>query len=97
MLAEKKIFTLDEINVLASRTVNYKKLRAYHAIILVKNYTGLRNLYELSRLSNVWIVPPMMTFYQKPESIDDMVTHLAAKLLLPFGVEVKEYRRWKGC
>ena len=57
----------------------------------------LRNLYELSRLSNVWIVPPMMTFYQKPESIDDMVTHLAAKLLLPFGVEVKEYRRWKGC
>ena len=57
----------------------------------------LRNLYELSRLSNVWIVPPMMTFYQKPESIDDMVTHLAAKLLSPFGVEVKEYRRWKGC
>ena len=57
----------------------------------------LRNLYELSRLSNVWIVPPMMTFYQKPESIDDMVTHLAAKLLSPFGVEVKEYRRWKEC
>lgn len=49
----------------------------------------LRNLYELSRLSNVWIVPPMMTFYQKPESIDDMVTHLAAKLLSPFGVEVR--------
>lgn len=40
---------------------------------------------------------PMMTFYQKPESIDDMVTHLAAKLLSPFGVEVKEYRRWKEC
>ena len=57
----------------------------------------LRNLYELSRMSNVWIVPPMMTFYQKPESIDDMVTHLAAKLLSPFGVEVKEDRRWKGC
>ena len=57
----------------------------------------LRNLYELSRLSNVWIVPPMMTFYQKPESIDDMVTHLAAKLLSPFGVEVKEHRRWKEC
>lgn len=35
--------------------------------------------------------------YQKPESIDDMVTHLAAKLLSPFGVEVKEYRRWKEC
>ena len=57
----------------------------------------LRNLYELSRMANVWIVPPMMTFYQRPESMDDMVTHLAAKLLSPFGVEVKEYRRWKGC
>ena len=53
MLAEKKIFTLDEINVLASRTVNYKKLRAYHAIILVKNYTGLRNLYELVSMAHI--------------------------------------------
>ena len=56
----------------------------------------LRNLYELSRMANVWIVPPMMTFYHKPESIDDMVYHIAAKLLEPFGIEAKEYRRWNG-
>ncbi len=47
MLAEKGIINIDEINVLASRTVNYNKLKANHAIILVKNHTGLRNLYEL--------------------------------------------------
>ena len=42
MLVEKKIFYVDEINVLASQTVNYKKLKAHHAIILVQNYTGLQ-------------------------------------------------------
>ena len=47
MLAEKGITNIDEINVLASRTVNYNKLKSNHAIILVKNQIGLRNLYEL--------------------------------------------------
>lgn len=47
MLEEKEIYNINEINVLASRTVNYKKLKAHHAIILVKDYIGLRNLYEL--------------------------------------------------
>ena len=56
----------------------------------------LRNLYELSRIPGVRIIPPMLTFYHKPESIDDMVYHTAAKLLEPFGIEAKEYRRWKG-
>ena len=42
------------------------------------------------------IIPPMMTFYHKPESIDDMVYHITAKLLEPFGIEAKEYRRWNG-
>lgn len=56
----------------------------------------LRNLYELSRIPGVRIIPPMLTFYHKPESIDDMVYHTAAKLLEPFGIEAKAYRRWKG-
>ena len=52
-LTEKKIFTVDEINVFASRTLNHKKLRASHAIILVENYIGLRNLYELISMSHI--------------------------------------------
>ena len=56
----------------------------------------LRNLHELSMLTGVRIIPPMMTFYHKPETIDDMVYHVAAKLLEPFGIEAKEYRRWNG-
>ena len=56
----------------------------------------LRNLQELSMMPGVRIIPPMMTFYHCPESIDEMVYHLAAKLLEPFGIEAKEYRRWAG-
>ena len=56
----------------------------------------LRNLAELSGMPGVRIIPPMMTFYHRPETIDDMVRHTAAKLLEPFGIEAKGYRRWEG-
>lgn len=56
----------------------------------------LRNLHELSLLPGVRIIPPMMTFYHMPETIDEMVYHVAAKLVEPFGIEAKEYRRWNG-
>ncbi|NLK37722.1 MAG: PolC-type DNA polymerase III, partial [Epulopiscium sp.] len=60
MLVEQKVYTVDDVNVLASRTVNYKKLKAHHAIILVKNQTGLRNLYELVSKSHIEY------FYRRP-------------------------------
>lgn len=56
----------------------------------------LRNLSELARIPGVRIIPPMMTFYHMPESIDDMIYHTAAKLLEPFGVEAEKFCRWKG-
>ncbi|OUQ21406.1 aromatic acid decarboxylase [Lachnoclostridium sp. An14] len=56
----------------------------------------LRNLQELSMLPGVRIIPPMMTFYHRPQTIDEMVYHVAARLVEPFGIEAKEYRRWNG-
>lgn len=56
----------------------------------------LRNLQELAMIPGVRIIPPMLTFYHMPESIEEMTYHIAAKLLEPFGIEAKEYRRWKG-
>ena len=53
MLKEKEVHNVDDINIFVSRTVNYKKLDSYHAIILVKNYQGLRNLYDLVSLSHI--------------------------------------------
>lgn len=53
MMKDKDVYTLEDINVLSSRTVNYKKLKPHHAVILVKNYKGLRNLYELISIAHI--------------------------------------------
>lgn len=87
MLAEKKIFTLDEINVLASRTVNYKKLRAYHAIILVKNYTGLRNLYELVSMAHIDY------FFRRPRIPKSKFMQMREGLILGSACEAGELYR----
>lgn len=53
ILKSKAIKTLDQINILASEFIDVKKLKTYHAIMLVKNQQGLRNLYELISKSNI--------------------------------------------
>ena len=60
------------------------------------NSIHLRNMEELSRMQNVWIIPPVMSFYSKPKTIDEMVYHIAAKLVSPFGVQAPGYKRWEG-
>ena len=54
----------------------------------------LRNLYELSRLPGVRIVPPVLTYYHRPQSVQDMTHHCACRLLQPFGIEVEDMFRW---
>lgn len=53
MLEEENVYTLEELNVFSSKTVNYNKLKYSHAILLAKNYQGLRNLYELISISHL--------------------------------------------
>jgi len=47
ILQSQQIVTLNHINLRYSKQIDIKRLRPYHTIILVKNTTGLRNLYEL--------------------------------------------------
>ena len=56
----------------------------------------LKNMAQLAMIPGVRIIPPMMTFYHRPESIEEMIYHIAAKLVEPFGIEAREYRRWNG-
>lgn len=56
----------------------------------------LRNMQELSMLPEVYVMPLVMSFYMKPETIGDMIHHMACKLLQPFGVKTTGYQRWDG-
>ena len=66
------------------------------ADVTIKEPILLRNMYELSMMPGVRIIPPMMTFYHRPENMEEMIYHIASRLLEPFGIEGKEYRRWTG-
>ena len=57
----------------------------------------LKNLYELSMIPGVRIMPPMMTFYSRPKTIDDMVYHMAAKLLEPLALKQRSTADGMAC
>ncbi len=55
----------------------------------------LENLLKLSRMG-VTILPPMPAFYNQPQSLDDMVDHVVARILDQFGLSADFARRWQG-
>lgn len=55
----------------------------------------LENMLKLSRMGAL-IVPPMPAFYNHPRTVDDVVDYTVARLLDPFGLEVRGAERWQG-
>lgn len=55
----------------------------------------LRNLYEISRLGAV-IVPPMLSYYNCPKTVEECTSHIVGKVLDQFGLECNDFIRWKG-
>ena len=53
----------------------------------------LENMLKLSRMGVV-ICPPMPGFYQRPESIDDLVNHSVVRMLDQFGIHLDGPGRW---
>jgi flavin prenyltransferase len=54
----------------------------------------LENMLKLARMGVV-ISPPMPAFYQKPATLDDLVTYTAVRLLDQVGITL-EADRWSG-
>lgn len=57
------------------------------------NDIHLENMLKLSRMGAV-MCPPMPAFYQRPETIDDIVTHSVVRMLDQFGLHVDGPGRW---
>ncbi|MCR4744887.1 MAG: UbiX family flavin prenyltransferase [Lachnospiraceae bacterium] len=55
----------------------------------------LRNMSDAADLGCV-IVPPVLTFYNGPTSVDDMIVHIIGKVLMQFGINIKEFNAWEG-
>lgn len=53
----------------------------------------LRNMLCLSDMGAV-VMPPVMTFYNQPQTIADMSRHIAGKVLDVFGLEAEGFARW---
>ena len=57
----------------------------------------LRNLSTLAQISSVCVLPPMLTYYHQPQSIEDMEDQIIGKVLDRFGLEHPAFTRWEGC
>jgi len=55
----------------------------------------LRNMGGLSEMGVV-IMPPMLTYYNRPGSLSEMNHHLIGKILDVFDIELDGYARWDG-
>ena len=54
----------------------------------------LRNLYEVSQLGAV-ILPPMLTYYNAPQSLEDCTRHTVNRILSQFDLDEGSYQ-WEG-
>lgn len=55
----------------------------------------LRNLKEAADLGCV-IIPPMLTFYNGPKTVEDQINHIVGKVLMQFGITYDKFKPWTG-
>ena len=83
-LKEKGVEKLEDIEKIAAGQVNYKKLKSFHAIILAKDYVGLKNLYKLISISH------LDYFYKKPLLLKSIYKKYSEGLIMGSACEAGE-------
>lgn len=57
------------------------------------NLIHIRNM-ETVTLAGATVFPPVLAFYHRPRTIDDILSHIVGKILDQFGVRHKLFNRW---
>ena len=55
----------------------------------------LRNIKECAD-NGCAIVPPMLTFYNGSNSLEQQIDHIIGKILMQFGIEYQKFVAWQG-
>jgi 4-hydroxy-3-polyprenylbenzoate decarboxylase len=59
------------------------------------NDIHLENMLKLSRMG-VTILPPLPAFYNHPQNLDDLINHIAMRILDQFEIHLDVVNRWDG-
>lgn len=75
-------------------------LKERRRLVLVTRETPLslihlRNMLTVTEAGAV-VLPPVLAFYQQPQTIEDLIDQTVGKVLDQFGIEHQLFRRWSG-
>lgn len=59
------------------------------------NEIHLEHMLKLSRMGVV-ILPPMPAFYNQPQNLDDVINHIAMRIIDQFDIHLDVMNRWDG-
>ncbi len=75
-------------------------LKERRPLVLLVRETPLHlgHLRLMERVTEMGAIvhPPVPAFYNRPESIDDIVTHTVGRALEHLGIDLPDLRRWSG-
>jgi len=85
-------------NNLITRTASVC-LKQRKTLVLVPREMPL-NLINIDNMrivaeNNAIIIPPMLTFYHKPKTIDDMINFVVGRILDILNIKNNKYKRWE--
>ncbi len=55
----------------------------------------IRNMLTVTEAGAV-VLPPMLTFYNSPKSMEDQIDHVLSKALMQFSLTPREFKPWQG-